>query len=611
MKKIIYLFIFVALFFYFSVSSSLASSENFLTDYDLSYTVNENTSTHVNIDVTLTNKTAQYYASSYDIQLAFKNVSNLQAHDPDGSITPNLSKNSNGENIQLTFNKKVVGIGNKLNFTLSFDTNDVAQKIGKIWEINIPGLSNQNDFQTFNVRVRVPPFLGNPTYIKPETAQAFASNLIFTKDKLGKSGISMAFGDEQIYKFNLTYHLNNSNLFPIKTEIALPPSTNYQDVQIDSISPKPLNVKEDKDGNWLAQYTIAPSKKLDVVAIGRAKIYLNPKKEILTKDKLKDYLKEQPYWQISNPDIKKLADSLKTPYAIYEYVVKNLKYDFSRVTENQPREGAQGVLKNPSSAVCLEFTDLFIALSRAAGIPARQIYGFAHTQNEKERPLSLVKDILHAWPEYYDADLQTWIVVDPTWGNTTGGVDYFHTLDLDHFAFVVKGEDSNYPIPAGGYKLKENVSSKDVDVNFDENFVETSQELTINEDFSKSYLSNFPINANITITNKGRIAIEPQEILVTSKYLLPLTQKILSGRVPPYGFIIIPINFARTPLLTNRSDVVTISINNQSVSKVIKISPFFLFYKNILGGIIIVITIIVLSFITIKTGHIPFLRRKE
>ncbi len=31
-------------------------------------------------------------------------------------------------------------------------------------------------------------------------------------------------------------------------------------------------------------------------------------------------------------------------------------------------------------------------------------------------------------------------MIDPTWGATTGGVDYFETLDFDHFAFVVKGK---------------------------------------------------------------------------------------------------------------------------------------------------------------------------
>jgi len=55
-------------------------------------------------------------------------------------------------------------------------------------------------------------------------------------------------------------------------------------------------------------------------------------------------------------------------------------------------------------------------------------------------------------------------MIDPTWGSTTSGIDYFKNLDLDHIAFVIKGSESEYPIPAGGYKFEN--ASKDVNVRF-------------------------------------------------------------------------------------------------------------------------------------------------
>ncbi len=63
--------------------------------------------------------------------------------------------------------------------------------------------------------------------------------------------------------------------------------------------------------------------------------------------------------------------------------------------------------------------------------------------------MSLVKDVLHAWPEYYDESKKTWIMIDPTWGNTTHGMDYFSSLDFEHITFVIKGLSSTYPVPAG------------------------------------------------------------------------------------------------------------------------------------------------------------------
>ena len=610
MKKIL-IILFVFIFSLYLIPPHVFAENNFTTDYSVTYNVLENALTHVTFNITLANKTSQYYASSYGIQVGFKNIENVLASDNGGKITPQISKNDDGNNIEIVFNDRVVGLDKKLSFSISFDTKDIAQKSGKIWDINIPGLSEQKAYNAFNVNVIVPKFLGNPSYIKPDTGKLINNNLIFTKEELGESGISISFGKEQIYNFNLLYHLKNSNLFPVKTEIALPPSTNYQDVQIFSIEPSPQNVTRDIDGNWLAQYILAPGKKIDITVNGKAKIWLNPRKEQLSDTELKEYVKEQPYWETNKKEIKDLALKLKTPYAIYQYVVNTLTYDYNRVQENQPRVGAYGVLKNPSSAVCLEFTDLFIAIARAAGIPAREVNGFAFTQNSKERPLSLVKDILHAWPEYYDNELQGWIMIDPTWGNTTGGVDYFYTLDFDHFAFAIKGISSTYPIPAGGYKISDNAIGKDIDVKFGDNFAAQAQSLIISEDFAKGYFPGLNPQGNIFIKNNGQIISLPQEIVITTGFLQPLSQKIYLRAIPPFGFTKIPIKFKKPSFLTNKTETVRIAINDSYIAKKIRITPFILNQWTILGGTIFVSVIIGISFAIYKTGNLSFFRRKR
>lgn len=446
---------------------ALAVSENFKTSYDITYTVSDDGNTHVVLKAKLTNTTSQFYASSYQVSVGFAKIHNLKAFDEDGEIIPKVSKTEDGQSIKLTFNKKVVGISKNLPFSLFFDTKEVAQKLGEVWEVNIPGITNQDAFEDLSVHVRVPESFGQPTFIKPKPANTI--NLDYNKEGLGKSGISLGFGNKQYYAFNLKYHLKNDNIFPIQTEIALPPKTGYQDVVIDSIDPKPNDIRIDTDGNSLAKYSLPTSKNLDITVKGRVVVNLKPKNQPLSSKLEREYLKQKPYWE-TNKKIHELAKSLKTPDAIYEYIVKNLVYDFSRVTGNSPRLGAKAVLDNPNSAVCLEFTDLFVAIARAAGIPSREVDGFAYTQNPKQRPLSLIKDILHAWPEYYDKNRKSWIMIDPTWGNTTGGLDYFYTLDFDHIAFVIKGISSTYPIPAGGYKIEGLTDVKDVEISFTEPF---------------------------------------------------------------------------------------------------------------------------------------------
>jgi transglutaminase-like putative cysteine protease len=580
------------------------AAKNFSTNLAGIYTVDENATTHADLTVSLTNITSQWYASSYSFQVGFKSVSNVKAYDATGTITPKVSKTDAGTLISINFNDTVVGLNKRNVFHVSFDTTDIAQKSGQIWEINIPGVANQDDFSDFNVEVKVPKKFGKPTYIKPDQGN---NSLVFNKEQLGKSGISLSFGDTQYYAYNLTYHLKNSNVFPIPATITLPPTTNYQEVILDSLTPKPIIVTKDVDGNWVASYQLLPSQKLSVVA--KIAVSLSPKSETLSEKDKSLYLAEQPYWTISNPRIKKLAQELKTPAAIYEYVVKTLSYDFSRVTDNKPRLGGVNVLSTPNSAVCLEFTDLFITIARAAGIPAREMDGFAYTENTRQRPLSQVQDILHAWPEYYDTQKNAWVMVDPTWGNTTGGIDYFHVLDFDHVVFAIKGADSTSPRSAGGYKYAGDERKKDVNVTFTDVITPADPVLQVQPVFPLHAATGFDIQGKVLIQNNGDRESPKKEITVLASTISPYTQTIMVPPLPPYGRINLPVSFYKEKLLTNKTSTITIRFADTEFKRTIVISPLGLTKVQLLGGSIFGIFTIILFIITYKTWSVYVLRR--
>jgi len=605
MKKIL---VSLLIFFVLLILPSKAfASDNFSTSYNVNYQVLDSGTTHVTFNISLTNKTSQFYASSYKIQVGFTHLNNVRASDPNGQIVPTVFQVPSGNSIEVNFNDKVVGKDNTLTFNLSFDTDDIVQRQGSIWEVNIPGISNQNDFSDFKAHVSVPSYLGSPTYIKPEQP---TKNLDFTRDQLGTSGISIAFGDRQTYGFSLAYHLENTNLFPIKTEIALPPTTNYQDMEIDSIDPKPLNVTVDQDGNWLAQYTLLPSTKKEIVVKGKAQLLLYPRKKFETSQNLQKYLTQQNYWEISNPKIKDIAKNLKTPREVYQFVVDHLTYDFGRVSQNKPRLGALGVLQDPTSAVCLEFTDLFVALARSAGIPAREIDGFAYTQNTSSRPLSKVLDILHSWPEYYDSNQQTWVMVDPTWGNTTGGIDYFDTLDFDHFAFVIKGLDSSYPVPAGGYKTDSTQNQKDVNVSFADAFSAQAPTIELKPNLPITSIAGLPISGSITIRNVSNLVYPQQFVDISTSVLSPTSKKIDVSQIPPFGFVTVPLSYQSPNFLTNKTALVTIRLADREFPNSIKVVPFFLTAQGIIGGILLALLIASISIFAARARHLPFSRRE-
>ena len=589
---------------FLSFASSAKADDKVNTSAQVNYAISDSGNTHVTAHITLTNTTANFYVSSYSLKLGFGTVSNVTASEPDGAITPTVKQTDSGQEVTLNFKSVVAGKGNSLPFTLSFDTPDIASHNGTIWEVNIPGLATQTDFQSFIVDVTPPGDFGKPTFIKPDTSSDI---LHFTKEQLGQSGISIVFGNSQTYSYTLNYHLENTNVFPVRTEIALPPTTNYQDVSLENLSPKPNNVTLDTDGNWLAQYTLGPSEKKTITASGLISVHLNPSATTLSSADRKLFLQKQPYWQIDDSHIASLAKSLKTPEAIYDYVVSHLTYDFNRVKNDQVRIGAAGVLQDTTSAVCLEFTDLFVALSRAAGIPAREIDGFAYTQNTISRPLSLSKDVLHAWPEYYDDNKKTWVMVDPTWGNTTGGVDYFHTLDFDHVAFVIKGTSSTYPVPAGGYKFGTEQNVKDVQVTVTQEQITDQPTISMNLTVPQTVMGGLPLSGSVQLANTGSVLFPRQPIEITTKYLSPNHQFVTMPAVPPFGSSIKAIYFGKTAFLTNKLDTITITLGGKTVSTQVSIVPLTKQYV-VIGGIALVILIATIWILTASAWRLPIFR---
>ena len=114
------------------VGSASADTSNYKTAYNVTYTIDPNGIAHTEMKINLTNKTSQFYASSYKLQVGFNDVTNIRASDRSGAITPVLKKIPEGYQVELEFNDRVVGINNTLTFNISFDTQSIAKKHGEL-----------------------------------------------------------------------------------------------------------------------------------------------------------------------------------------------------------------------------------------------------------------------------------------------------------------------------------------------------------------------------------------------------------------------------------------------------------------------------------------------
>ncbi len=140
------------------------------------------------------------------------------------------------------------------------------------------------------------------------------------------------------------------------------------------------------------------------------RIYTKPSETIDSDDK--------EIIRVASEIIKGEEDLYFVVFKLGEWTKKNIEYDLSTLTESVSQK-ASWVLKN-REGVCDELTNLFIAMNRALGIPARFISGVAYT-NAKEFEDGFGP---HGWAEVYFPGYG-WIPFDVTYGEL-GFVDASH-----------------------------------------------------------------------------------------------------------------------------------------------------------------------------------------
>jgi transglutaminase-like putative cysteine protease/preprotein translocase subunit SecG len=440
--------------------------------------------------------------------------------------------------------------------------------------------------------------MGKIAFINPnpksEQKEGEYYKLGFNREDLLKYGVLVTIGQYQTFNFEISYDLENPNSSPAYTKIALPPDTANQTVYYSILEPEPANVEFDKDGNWLAIYNLKPKQKLTIKAKGVANIFSKPIRKLSVPfDNPKEYLKETKYWQKENEKIKSLANTLKTPENIYKYVVSSLNYDYSELTKPSLRKGALKTLENPDNAVCTDFSDLFIAIARSAGIPARQINGYAYSDDPKLKELSKNMDSLHSWAEYFDSEKNEWIMVDPTWENTSGGLDYFNKFDMSHFAFVIHGIEDDSPLTPGSYK-PENDKKRQVFISLGEDeFINHPEYFAISEIKPRKIFSFINNKVEVEFVNQSGFAFYDKELFVESEEsAYPSSKKI--GFLPPYSRFNFSFLLKPKEQLRDYQTSLNFSLGSSKIENSVLINSLLVRLIMVLGGLFSAIIILLL-----------------
>jgi transglutaminase-like putative cysteine protease len=133
------------------------------------------------------------------------------------------------------------------------------------------------------------------------------------------------------------------------------------------------------------------------------------------------FLDPEPLLEVRSPEIRSLASRLRGNETDPRIVAERINDWVHDSLKKEITVGVPSALATLHARVgdCNEHAQLYVAVARAAGIPARMAAGLTYLDG---------KFYYHAWPEVW---LQRWVAVDPTFGQ--------FPADASHLRFTVGG----------------------------------------------------------------------------------------------------------------------------------------------------------------------------
>lgn len=481
--------IFAVLIFGLVLLPHLSRAADFSDTINVNYEVHSDGVTHVTETYNVTNQTTDKYLQSIQLATPTDDITNLAVEYTDGSNIPHSTAKKTTsqqgysydyQQVLVLFDRQNAGHGLRWSFVVSYDTTKLVESQGGAHTVYIPSIAeNSNDH--YRVSLSVPSTFGqlHTNGQKPTTDGTSNGQTKYSFDQLDltKQSLALSFGDYTIYAVNFNFPLNNDSGSTKNFTVTLPPNMPSQKVYINSLDPQPQATHLDGDGNVLADYTVPAHThwvvKTDIAALVKYLEYnlaASGTKADIPANLASQYTASAQYWQSNNPALAQKAHDIvqgkrtvaEQVRAVNDFVVNTLTYNNDKIKYNI-RQGALKALQNPNNAVCLEYSDLTIALLRANGIPARMPIGYGYSGNLKQS--NSVVDSLHSWVEAYVPGIG-WMNVDPTWSEK---FQNFGSSDLDHFAFAVWGQNDTTPAPVTENGEDTNYQYEDTTITYQQN----------------------------------------------------------------------------------------------------------------------------------------------
>ena len=277
-KKIVAIISFISLigFIILTPKKIVAASPRFEVTTDVTYQISDTGQALVTQNFYLTNLTSQFAPDEYVTKPGVSGITNFRAFNQNGLLPVEVTGSDPDKELHIKLPRDTVGVGKTFSWILSYQSSAIVKKTGRLWEISVPKPAEVEGLQSFHLNIFVPKSFGKEVILDPKPA---TGGRIWTNADLKGPAITAVYDPSgleasyQAFEFKLSYNLYNPKLYPVRLEINLPPDTAYQKIFLDDISPRPINVTIDSDGNWKAVYQLGPASRLKVNAAGRAAVY--------------------------------------------------------------------------------------------------------------------------------------------------------------------------------------------------------------------------------------------------------------------------------------------------------------------------------------------------
>jgi hypothetical protein len=428
----------------------------------------------------------------------------------DNKLVQNTKGSSGIDTLELNIPYNgAINIGQSKQFKIEYTNTGLTKRTGALLDIYAPGFSENYIFEnnstnyTYKTTIRLKKSLGDVGFVVPspvkETVDGEFVVYEISQESLVGSKIWIQIGKTQFYKFNIkqevvasdTINKGYSNEYHLVIPRSIVEAETTQNVFYTSFDPLPKQIVEDVDGNLIATFKIPSHENKTILINGYAvvdkvNVQATPENSGTISDIdstiFSKYLQPAEFWEVDNPEIINKAFELKAEetniYSIvesnYSHIVDTIDYsDIKRFGIND-RQGALKTLQG-GAAVCMEYSDLFLTLARAQGIPARAAFGYGYDARIGEN-----QQDAHQWVQVYLPGLKEWLSVDVTLGESgpslIGG-------DLNHFYTHIASLDPDSPpsVQRTSYGKQVDLEAPQFEIDAIETMVESEELLTHEE----------------------------------------------------------------------------------------------------------------------------------